>query len=561
MKIHLQNIERDIQEAIFLKAEEIVRLDQILRFVELEKNIWTAQIKEGHQYEVEAEFSGNYLKSSTCECKEFDKKNLCSHVVALMLKIRPVKIKPTKTIEEIVIPKKKQDRFNITSLVESIEEQDLKKFVKNYARQNKDFSIAIKAKFAGGMKDLQGPGKFTQILEESRKSNRRIGKAFNLQGQRNYLRVVKELVSQAEVALNEMHFATCGELLLSILQELPMNLSFVVKSKHPILQPLRQSYELLGELLEYPLAPELLSEIQKFLLAQLDLEGTAGKYTQYFVLDLIKSIKRSKNFNILLLKKINDLLSETKINSQSYEYLETVRIDLMLSLDQDPFSTTALSPSHPVILLKLLEHQLKIENFEALKQTISFAKNLDLEGEVEDAIDEFWLKYARAIHDEELILQVAELRLIKSFDPVYLEEIKALIGRDWSKKLPSLLEKIFKQPYSIVQRDLVALIFRKEEKPEALLAYIEQLDSLDLMQQYGSWLHAFLPDEIQLAYPALIKHYAEQHIGPKANEKIKLNLLEIKKILGPAEMKLLKEYLVQKYTHTSLLKKLETKAI
>ncbi len=187
MKIHLQNIERDIQEVNFLKAEEIVQLDHVRRLNELERNIWTAIVQDEGEWEVEAEFTGNILKSATCECKSFDKKLLCPHVVALLLKVRPFKIKVPKRIEDLVIPKKRQELFNITSLVESIEEEDLKKFVKNYARQNKDFSIAIKAKFAGGMSDLDGPGKFTLILEESRRSNRRIGKAFNLQGQRHYL--------------------------------------------------------------------------------------------------------------------------------------------------------------------------------------------------------------------------------------------------------------------------------------------------------------------------------------------------------------------------------------
>jgi len=560
MKIHLQNIERDIQETIFLKAEELIEANKVQDLVAIQKNVWTAFVQEDGRLEVEAEFTGNILKAATCDCKNFTKKSLCPHVVALLLKVRPLKIKPPKP-KPIVPPKKRNEVFSITTLVESIEEEDLKKFVKNYARQHKDFSIAIKARFAGGMTGPEGKGKYSIILEESRKSNRRIGKAFNLQGQRNYLRVAKELITQADTALNDMHFSACGELLISILNELPLNLSFVVKSKQPILQPMYQAYELLGGLLDYPLAPELLQELQEFLLNQLSLEGTAGKYTRHLVLENLKAIKRSNEFNITLLKKIQELLLDTEVNSISYEQLETVRIDLMLSLDRDPFSSSALSPSHPLILIKLLEYQYKQENYEVLLQTIKFAQDLELDVETKHEIDEYWLKYAKAIEDKNLILEVAEIRLLQSFNQTYLEDIKNTYSGDWGKYLEGLMKKIFLQPYSIPQRDLTAVIFRKEEKPQALLAYIEQLDSLDLMQKYGSWLQAFLHEEVCLAYPALIKHYASQHIGPKANDKIKENLIEIKKLFGPAEMKSLKNYLVQEYPHTSLLKKLETKLI
>ena len=75
-----------------------------------------------------------------------------------------------------------------------------------------------------------------------------------------------------------------------------------------------------------------------------------------------------------------------------------------------------------------------------------------------------------------------------------------------------------------------------------------------LMYNHAEWLFQFFPKKISKLYPRLLRTYASEHIGPKATDKINRNLMLITDLLGESIAVELKNYLLEKYKHTSLLK-------
>ena len=559
MKIHLQTIERSFAEEVYIQAEELLDQVNYQEFQEVEKSIWAAKILDQGLWEVEVELNGNYLKGAFCECPTYSHRNYCTHVVALLLLIRRTKEQMRKVIKATPERKKPQtEKFTVSNLVDQLSPVELKKFVKLYAKHDKDFSLALKTRFAGQIGDHSHPEKYLQILQESRRSNRRVGQRFSIQGQRNYLRLVDELLLQADSALKLVDFPLAAAILISVLIELPANLAFAYKGKKSMLKSLQGSLNIFQELISFSLAPALNETLWIFLINQLNTQGPGSKYIEKSLVEFLLSLSKTTNNKEELLDVVHALLSKESKETERYEILETARIDLMVQLNKNPFEDYAISERHPLLLLKILENLEQRRDYSSLSQTIDHALKLNLNPEIKSEVEEFWLRYAKAIRDKSLIREVAELRLIQSLDKRYIEEIK-IVTDQWDKDFPKLLKKLEVLPFSLAKRDLIANILREEEKPLELMAYLENTGSLDLFIKHAAWLHRYIPEHLLKIYPEKVKNYAREHIGPIAAKKISLAMENMARILGKEEALAVKNFLIHQYKQRpTLMQMLET---
>ena len=142
MAIFLNNLEHYYDETLLILAENILSNELLTHFVKHEMGVYSADIQT---YEVEIQLKAEKIVASSCDCKS--QQEHCAHEVALAMHLRKFLIQ-----QKIERNTKKQQsavssRLNISTILRDLESDDLKEFIREYARKDKKFSTAFKSAF------------------------------------------------------------------------------------------------------------------------------------------------------------------------------------------------------------------------------------------------------------------------------------------------------------------------------------------------------------------------------------------------------------------------------
>lgn len=157
-------IENTIAEQHFLKGELLLESKSILEVVEIEKRLWSVMVKDNGIIEVEIQNPNTKSQKSTCECKTFAKESSCEHIAAALLHLRKLDTERKEEIKKKKAESRKQ-AFNIRTILDEINEDQLKKYIRTYAQKDKNFSIMLKAAFARSIVLEDNKQKYKSILD------------------------------------------------------------------------------------------------------------------------------------------------------------------------------------------------------------------------------------------------------------------------------------------------------------------------------------------------------------------------------------------------------------
>ena len=97
------------------------------------------------------------------------------------------------------------------------------------------------------------------------------------------------------------------------------------------------------------------------------------------------------------------------------------------------------------------------------------------------------------------------------------------------------LEKLERQPYSLLKRDAIARILFEESRFDALSQYILRLQSLDLLQHYGHSWPTERMEEVESLYMEILQAYLNNHLGRKPSQRVREVLEQLFEV-GMTEM-------------------------
>lgn len=142
MSIPINNLEHHFDENLVLIAENILENNLVNNLTKHEQGVWTAEVQG---YEVEVQIKSSKIVAHTCECPKGNEP--CSHLVATSMLLRRQLIQKNlenqEKRERSFIPNK----LNITAILKQISDEDIREFVREYARSDKKLSTALKAAF------------------------------------------------------------------------------------------------------------------------------------------------------------------------------------------------------------------------------------------------------------------------------------------------------------------------------------------------------------------------------------------------------------------------------
>ena len=536
MNFPIQELELHIEDELVEIAEDYLENHLGFRAAELDKNLWVALFDKEHEEAIETEIQlqGRKHKASSCECANFNRDGICEHLIIIMLWLRRrwKKKAEHKAATASKRQTKKHNRLTTTLLLKHVPQKDLETFVKRYARSNPTFGLQLKAKFVGKIPNMDTKLKYQQLFETATKSNQKNSSLLSKKNLAKLEMVCKEVLEQCEDNLAAKNYKDTLDIASVMIDKAAPFCKLETNSYEKLNQYLKECFSILAHIAEANVAPQLKAEIWDFLYTEWQqTEKYVSHFHKLFAVVLVK-LATTNEQKELLIELINThlLLGSKRNNKQVHLLLHQLNLLQSIGAEQDVNALLEKHLNHPEILLAAIHQAKKINQWQRVENLIQFGKQLELPNGFEEKLDLFLLEKAQAQQNTAQERNLAKALFLKSFDFKYYELFKKLSSESEQLKLLNTLKAM---PFSIAQRDAIAKILESDKS--ALLNYIKESESLDLLKTYSQPLLAYDKETVYSLYNQMINNYLNSHLGNQAATKV-VGMLEHLKELRATDL-------------------------
>ncbi len=219
-KLSLKDFEHNISAATWLAADELVQGGKVKMLREVEKHFWVALVEDGEaSYETEQIITPHKIKAFTCECFTEGRSLMCPHVAATLIKVRQFLEQRAQEREirrdaAATAAAAEPSRLTVQDALENVPSEALEEFVREYARRDRDFALALKTYFAGTVTEAENP--YALVLESVVPKNLPT-KPFREPDFRRLRKTLDDLEMQMNDAILQHHHRTVFQLSSAIL--------------------------------------------------------------------------------------------------------------------------------------------------------------------------------------------------------------------------------------------------------------------------------------------------------------------------------------------------------
>ena len=521
----LADIELNIEDDIIEKAEQIESSSSFKSINEVEKNLWVARIDENNELiETEIQLSGSKVKSFTCECSIFKKDMICAHVAASLMVLRRRKVQDKEHKEALKIPKREiseaPTKLTIPHILKRIETNQLIEFIADYARNDKQFALALKTRFTGDLMEGNFVEHYKSLIETTLKAAKNPKGKLTPKGWLQFFTLLDELKQKAEVYFKKGELNDSFEL---IKLSLPLIHRYLRSYDSPHTKLYRRQvlfFEILRGYSELLISPELSENIFNFMLAEYT-TNVKFKFSDMLFEWLIRNVYTNSELEKVLQVIENQVLVQ-RGNFDVQDRLMTQKIQMLQKNGRvEEASKMILSVStSPEILLFAI--QTAIDNGDLVLAKSLCMNGLDIFKSSTIAleqIEELLLKIAQNTRDTEGVLKYAEKRYLKTLQWEYFLLLKELgIAPARLKNIVQIIENL---PYRIEKRDALAGIYFHEKQYDKLIEMIKNLQSLELLKRFGLELWKIDNDSGFELHKQIIYEYLFTHLGRPPAQRIR----------------------------------------
>lgn len=260
-KYALQDFEFRINPATWHGADQLAQTGAVKALREVEKHFWTAFVEDGEsRYEVEVIITPTRIKAYTCECWGENRHLMCVHIAATLLKLRQYLDQRAENRQAAAAAKvaKPLSRLTVSQVLETADADTLLEFVRTYARQDRDFALALKTWFAGGVNEAENP--FALILDSLLPKPAKAG-TWREADLRRLKKTLDNLRAQMALALTNGNSRLRYQISAAILQKtLPLLAKSETKQQVLLTEYCAEAFETLRDLYHLPALPPELSD-------------------------------------------------------------------------------------------------------------------------------------------------------------------------------------------------------------------------------------------------------------------------------------------------------------
>lgn len=501
----LKDFELYLSPALWQQAQTMVQAGQVKGLREVEKHFWVASVADGeNNYETEAIITPQSVKAFTCECWDEGRRRMCVHVAAALLRLRqflsqkvaPAPAPKAKTAATASVP-----RFTVTALIEQVEGNDLRQFIRDYARENPDFSVAMKLWFAGTTPNQQAA--FDQVLASllpQTVSNRDADT-------RRLRRHLPQLHRQLQQAAGERHFIEAAPLALAILEKLS---PWVARSEGEVRQSLlsicQKALQTLGEMLATPdaLAPALRQSVWTSVLGWAANDWSVPEWERDLVRLLASSALDAARFSALL---------------EAYQQRAQPSLTLLTALTAAyaqrglPEGARRLLDDwrgQPTVVRKVIDALYHLGYYPAVLLLVEqFLEVVAFEPNVRRALEDVALSVAERTADRDRQIRYLRDRFLQSGSLVFFQRLKNVAAEKW----PDVYETLRTQLEQQGKVEPLAAVLAAENDRPRLAEWLSEA-SLSVLENYAVYLDDTF---LQSRYESGLIAHLQAHVGPVAS--------------------------------------------
>jgi len=524
MNFPLNNLEQHVEESALLAGERLFEEQKVQQLRELEKHLWVAVVDE--QYEVELQITPSKVQNVSCECSNFLDTGDCQHIVAGLFALRQ-KLQQQQAKKKKLRKKKKSKnapkRLTPSVILDNVTLDELTDFVRKYASRDRNFALALKARFAGVVEFYDTKEKYQQVLDSSIEAARKTDRMISYRGARKLEKVLNELLQQAEAALVQKHLTTTLYIAESIIEKLTPILRKIEREKDLILERLEDAFQLFHTVLESEPAPALQNEIWAYCQSEATkLTYRLNGLTLHFF-RILKRMTTTPNKVDELIELLNTLLDSSHTDAQTYVQLLLAKLSLLETNErhEEVKSLVEQNLGQPEVLHFALRQLLQREAWEAARRLaeegLRSSEDTQLIGKLEDTL----LQIAKEQKNDEAQARYARRRLLATFDMTYFHTFKSATNGVWQESRHTLIHDLQQGAHSLEKRNLIAAIYATEGMEKELFDFIKRAKSMDLLQEH---LDLFSKKNRKAAlqlYEQLLYTYLENHVGRKSSQRVR----------------------------------------
>lgn len=491
-----ENIELLFEDDLFLRGEEIFEQGGVLEMTAIEKNLFSFIVSDKNKFEVEWLRPLSKYQKASCDCNEFRSHKSCPHIVASLLAY-----KSSLPVEK-EIPEKKEvsGSINLSMLLEKVTKEELKSFVKAYAKNDRKLSTALKVHFARKVDVKDNEKKYRSILDAIVKPVTGGDSTIKMNDVRNLNNVAGEFLEQAKDAIALNQFGEAFILIKTTLSKLCYTLHHVPHSLSLLEKNISVCHELMDAITQKNAAYDVLHAAIAFM-------QEICNYSYYSYLDLRSNC-------LLILLRLNQL--PENVHEIIHNQLRRKR--------EDEAQMVVLCASLVIVQVKLGESiTLDAKHLHLLEKT----GELLLQNAYFKEIDALCQSYEKVNSKMATIhlkaLAVYKPKLLVSKAALYFLHSKDLKLVDWLRQTQN--NEVFSQFRAEVSRKanthkldptfFTQYLFRSQQD-DALMDWMIEKSDFRLLMTVDEHLFKLFPGKVTDLYENMTEAYLNQHIGQHA---------------------------------------------
>ncbi len=388
MNFNLEHFELHFPSELLPAGENLYDNNAISMFEEIQRNLWTFEVEDGKTHEVEVLISPKKVKSYSCDCSYFADHKCCKHIIASLYLLRLEKTENVKTKHSMVFSAPK--KLSVPNILKQIPEEDLKNFVRNYAKINKAFSTALKANFARSIELFDNELKYESILNGIIKPATDIDYKVSFQAIKQFLRVSEQFDAQFEDSLSLKQYTEAYYIVKALLAKTAYVNHWTLSENDQITSLNKHLHQQLALLVSLEIAPDLKSEILSFcqdLTSRSYYHVSDPKENLFMILLKYEKVKEH------LLPSVGLLSSKSKSDQLHYRELEYIWIIRQNFVQHHfPFASEEIPILGSQAIFRVCEI---LEEQEAYVGLLNFIEFFKVKGKIRDLF--LSKKYVRAL--------------------------------------------------------------------------------------------------------------------------------------------------------------------
>ncbi|MCC6278956.1 MAG: hypothetical protein IT262_00045 [Saprospiraceae bacterium] len=537
-KLWLKDFEHHISAQTWSAADMLLQAGAVKNLREVEKHFWVAMVStdEGH-YETEMIISPHKIKAFTCECFGEGRRLICPHIAASLLRLRQFldqraeerRVKAEQKVH------KERSRLTVQDALENATPEAITEFVLEYARRDRDFSLALKTWFAGLVTVAENP--YLLVLDSVIPT----GKVFREPEFRRLRKTLDDMSMQAEGAYNLHNFQTSFQVNAAIVQKLGPFLPKAGENRYTALLQYYQSalQHLITLQKDTHTAQELRDAVWELLFEQGRTGLTPPESEREVIRCLSSTAKDASRF-----EQFNRLFDETPAPAPAF----------ILHLFIAALAERGAASSVVRVLEDFGEQPEKVKNAILALYYLQYWEAVTLASEAFLKKEGLLPAWHRELED--IMLYIAEQkgdikrqqfllrqRFLLSGSFELYEKLKHLSGAGW----PAIRQELASTLQARGERYKLAAMLALDKDLTALAQLLDQEGDIRQFQRFET---LFLPEErafVRDRYVALLGDYLGEHFGQPAAAYVRQHLATLLQKGEPELVREIMQYITARY--------------